>query len=83
VACKIRHQSRDKDSESSCVVAHIMVRVLRGPHREKYSVCDITDYFTSVTLSDKRSWGSSVSLVSDYRLDDRGSVRGGGKGFFL
>jgi hypothetical protein len=29
-----------------------------------------------------RSWGSSVSIVSDYRLDDRGSMPGRGKGFF-
>jgi hypothetical protein len=29
------------------------------------------------------SWGSSVSIVSDYRLVDRGSVPGTGKGFFL
>jgi hypothetical protein len=26
---------------------------------------------------------SSVSIVSDYRLDDRGSILGRGKGFFL
>jgi hypothetical protein len=26
---------------------------------------------------------SSVSIVSDYRLDDRGSIPGRGKGFFL
>jgi hypothetical protein len=29
-----------------------------------------------------RSWGSSVSIVSDYRLDDCGSISGRGKGFF-
>jgi hypothetical protein len=28
------------------------------------------------------SWGSSVSIVSDYRLDDQGSMPGGGKEFF-
>jgi hypothetical protein len=28
-----------------------------------------------------RSWGSSVSIVSDYRLDDRGSIPGRGKQF--
>jgi hypothetical protein len=28
-----------------------------------------------------RSGGSSVSIVSDYRLDDRGSIPGRGKGF--
>jgi hypothetical protein len=27
------------------------------------------------------SWGSSVIIVSDYRLDDRGSIPGRGKGF--
>jgi hypothetical protein len=29
-----------------------------------------------------RSWGSSVSTVYDYRLEDRGSIPGRGKGFF-
>jgi hypothetical protein len=28
-------------------------------------------------------WGSSVSIVSDYRLDDRGSISSRGKGLFL
>jgi hypothetical protein len=28
-----------------------------------------------------RSWGSSVSIVSDYRVDDRGTIPGRGKGF--
>jgi hypothetical protein len=28
-------------------------------------------------------WGISVSTVSDYRLDDQGSIPGTGKGFFL
>jgi hypothetical protein len=30
-----------------------------------------------------RSWGSSVSIVSDYRLDGRGSIPGRGKAFTL
>jgi hypothetical protein len=30
-----------------------------------------------------RSWGSLVSIVSDYRLVDGGSILGRGKGFFL
>jgi hypothetical protein len=30
-----------------------------------------------------RSWGSSASIVSDNRLDDRGSIPGRGKGFFF
>jgi hypothetical protein len=29
------------------------------------------------------SWGSSVSIVYDYRLDNRGSIPSRGKGFFL
>jgi hypothetical protein len=28
-------------------------------------------------------WGSSVSIVSDYRLDHRGPILGRGKEFFL
>jgi hypothetical protein len=39
--------------------------------------------FYEKNRSFKRSWGSSVSIVSDYRLDDRGSIPGRGKGFFL
>jgi hypothetical protein len=31
----------------------------------------------------EESWGSSVSIVSEYRLDDRGSIRGSDKGVFL
>jgi hypothetical protein len=31
----------------------------------------------------RMSWGGSVSIVSDYRLDDRGSIVGRGKGVFL
>jgi hypothetical protein len=30
-----------------------------------------------------RSWGSSVSIVSECRLDDWGSIPDRGKGFFL
>jgi hypothetical protein len=30
-----------------------------------------------------RNWCISVSIVFDYRLDDRGSIPGRGKGFFL
>jgi hypothetical protein len=29
------------------------------------------------------SWYSSVGIVSDYRLDDRGSIPGSDKGLFL
>jgi hypothetical protein len=29
------------------------------------------------------NFGSSVGIVSDYRLDDRGSILGRSKGFFL
>jgi hypothetical protein len=32
-------------------------------------------------MSYGRSWGSSVSIVTGYRLDDRGSMLGRGKGF--
>jgi hypothetical protein len=36
----------------------------------------LSDFIQSV------SWSSSVSIVSDYRLDDRGSILGRDKGFF-
>jgi hypothetical protein len=29
------------------------------------------------------SWGSSVSIVSDYGLEDQGSIPGRGKGLFF
>jgi hypothetical protein len=34
-------------------------------------------------LDEKRRRGSSVSIVSGYRMDDRGSIPIIGKGFFL
>jgi hypothetical protein len=33
--------------------------------------------------AESRSRGSSVSIVSDYGLDDRGSISDRGRGFFL
>jgi hypothetical protein len=33
-------------------------------------------------LDSRRIWGSSVSILSDYRLDDRGSIPDRGRGFF-
>jgi hypothetical protein len=36
-----------------------------------------------VGLKETWSWGSSVSIVSEYRLDDRVSISGRGKGLFL
>jgi hypothetical protein len=35
------------------------------------------------SVSEACSWGSSVNIGSDYRLDERDSVLGRGKGFFL
>jgi hypothetical protein len=29
------------------------------------------------------SWSSPLSMMSDYRVDDRDSIHGRGKGFFL
>jgi hypothetical protein len=31
----------------------------------------------------KKRWGSSVSIVSDYKLEERSSIPGRDKGFFL
>jgi hypothetical protein len=31
----------------------------------------------------KTSWGGSVSIVSEYRLDDRSSIPAMARGFFL
>jgi hypothetical protein len=41
-----------------------------------------TQYFLCVVLI-CGSWSSSVSIVCDYRLGDRGSISGRGKGFFI
>jgi hypothetical protein len=38
---------------------------------------------SGIVLSYRRSRGSSVNIVSDYGLDDRGSIPGRGRGFFL
>jgi hypothetical protein len=37
---------------------------------------------TGTSYVQSMSWGSSVTIVSDYRLEDRGSSPGRGKGFF-
>jgi hypothetical protein len=44
--------------------------------------CPISTASASCAGQD-RGWGSSVSKVSDYRLDDRGSTPGKGKAFFF
>lgn len=36
-----------------------------------------------VLTAAERSQGSPVSIMSDYRLDDWGSIPGRGKGFFF
>jgi hypothetical protein len=41
----------------------------------------LSSVLTSSLIS-LRTWGSSVSTGSDYRLDDRGSIPGRGKGVF-
>jgi hypothetical protein len=48
--------------------------------------CYVTEhvgYFIFALYFLIRSWGSSVSIVSDYGLDDRGSIPDRGRGFFL
>jgi hypothetical protein len=40
-------------------------------------------YIFIFTFSHNRNWGSSVSVVSDYRLDDGISIPSRGKEFFL
>jgi hypothetical protein len=42
-----------------------------------------TDILNSFVINQILSSGSSVIIVSDYRLDRRGSISGRGKGFFL
>jgi hypothetical protein len=46
-----------------------------GKHRHSWI---LTGYFLNL-----KSWGSSVSVVSDYRLDDQCLIPDRGRGFFL
>jgi hypothetical protein len=48
-----------------------------------FGFSDENSYYFSSTLCYVRSRVSSGNIVSDYGLDDRGSIPGGGKGFFL
>jgi hypothetical protein len=49
-----------------------------------YSSCQISDAFTNVLFDAQEDITSrGISTVSDYRLDDRCSIPGKGKGFFF
>jgi hypothetical protein len=52
---------------------------MRNAHNSCNYICN---YFIGVTICKNRSRGSSGSIVSDYGLDDRGSIPGRGRGFF-
>jgi hypothetical protein len=70
-----------------------------GVFEPKYRACQRRDLYSEVASntvmeeqvqkyfhlspSTQLSWDSSVSTVSDYRLDNWGSITGRGKGFFL
>jgi len=45
--------------------------------------CTPISYRFLVSIDLIRMWSTSVSIVSDCRLDDQGSIAGRGKGFFL
>jgi hypothetical protein len=68
------------------------VSIIRVIHRDFQDLISargprvLTESFRYFPLSLQASIGivsSSVSIVSDYGLDDRGSIPGRGKGFFL
>jgi hypothetical protein len=40
-------------------------------------------FILAVTFDDIVSWGSSVSILSDYKLDEEDLIPSRGKGFFL
>jgi hypothetical protein len=44
-----------------------------------HTVCSSNNTFYVICMS----WGTSVSIVSDYRLDDRYWILSRGKGYFL
>jgi hypothetical protein len=59
--------AQDRDRWRTVVSAVMNLRVL-APRSSFLSTCG--------------RWGSSVSIVSDYRLDDRDFISGRGKGYF-
>jgi hypothetical protein len=51
--------------------------------KEKHLQTSALQYSFFMGISFSRSWGSSVSIVADYGLDDRGSIPDRGRGFFF
>jgi hypothetical protein len=49
---------------------------------QKYPCLCWQESFIKQIVKQIWSWGSSVSIVFDYRMDDRGSISGRGNGFF-
>jgi hypothetical protein len=54
-----------------------------GPFTSQVSDCITTVIRIVKQQINLINYGSSVSTVSDYRLDDWGSIPGRGKGFFV
>jgi hypothetical protein len=66
----------------------MLLSYIHSPHFNIISYIQHSLYFILPVINKKyhfshRIRGSSVSIVSDYGLDDRGSITGGGRGFFL
>jgi hypothetical protein len=59
------------------------VREIRKKERKKETDKDNVSMKRIKFFKEECSWGGSASMVSDYRLDDRGSIAGRGKRFFL
>jgi hypothetical protein len=54
---------------------------MKGLHNNHVENINIISVYFMLVISVGMSWGSSVSIVSDYRLDDWVSISGRGKGY--
>jgi hypothetical protein len=54
-----------------------------GSFQDSPTSAPLLNQMNIIILFSMRNLGGSVSMVSGYRLDDRGSILSGGKGFFL
>jgi hypothetical protein len=75
-----------KKKSATCLPAHAsrVLVVKRLPDQIfNTKVVEKNEQHISIQHSLRGSRGSSGSIVSDYGLDDRGSILGRGRGFFL
>jgi hypothetical protein len=78
------------DTAKNYIILHRVIQRLSQHNLEISHHCNIKNLVkqnknSNITRRYVRdpSWGSSVSVVSDYRLDERASIPGRGNGVFL